>query len=226
MKKETFIHPSGQRESEVDIEDVRELGSGGYGWVREVVVSKGDHKRTMALKRFFKHANQAQEALDNYNLAKNAALKVFTTYRINKERNAILMTNGNNNETACLALGWKEDRLNELGGEYIQEIENFDELLESLYREAEKATKNGLYFNGDEFFFLVDKEEKTKVDFVLGDLDGISKDPERGDGVMHNNLKEVQSVIRIFLDQYLAPEISKDYIQRARNFFSNKKQNK
>jgi len=222
MSKETFVHPSGNRESEVDIEEGSELGSGRYGYVREVVVRKGDREHTMALKHFFKGREQAQGALDNYKLAKKAGLKVFTTYRISKEGDSILMTNGNSEETACLEIGWKEDRLEKIGGTPIEEIDNFDELLENLYQEAEKATENGLYFNGDEYFFLVDKETKTEVDFVLGDLDGISTDLMRYKDVKHDNVSEIRTSLIFFLKQYLSPEVKSSYIQKAIEFFDKK----
>ncbi|MFA5954352.1 MAG: hypothetical protein WC817_02335 [Patescibacteria group bacterium] len=224
MERETFIHPSGKRESEVDINEVRGLGSGTFGWVREAVVSKGNVKRTMALKHFFKGREQAQSAFDNYKLAKKAGLKVFTTYRISKEGDAILMTNGNDKETVCLSLSPKEDRPKALDGESIEKIENFDELLQNLYQEAEKATKNGLYFNGDEIFFLVDKKTKTKVSFVLGDMDGISVDPMRFEGVPYDNIAEVGASVVVFLDKYMSPEVSEAYAQKVREFFSHKKQ--
>jgi hypothetical protein len=40
MNRETFIHPSDNRESEVDIEERSRLGDGSFGYVREAAVKK------------------------------------------------------------------------------------------------------------------------------------------------------------------------------------------
>lgn len=115
---------------------------------------------------------QAKIAFENYKKAKEAGLKVFNTFRIIKDSNKILMTNGSSSDVVCVSSNGlsKTTTLESFKHKKLENIENFDELVEGVLKEITKATSHELTFDDNSFLFLINTDKNT-VDFVIGDMD-------------------------------------------------------
>jgi hypothetical protein len=239
MKKETFIHPNENRESEVILSKGRFLGRGGIGEVHEVLVDLNGKKFTMALKEFknpeYKryydnNMNQGTDpeiAFKHYQDAKKAGLKVFKTYRLSKDRKSILMTNGNDQKIICLGITDQDKKVwDEVfeGQERIKSIDNLDEFLNNLYEEVVKATKKNFDLGFDSVFFLIDRKTKTHLDFVFGDMDGLEKKEKKIS--LYNVLMDnygIMGAVETFIEQYVEEEsVRKTYRDKIQDFFWSK----
>jgi hypothetical protein len=141
-----------------------------FEWKSE---NKKPHRREFVVKKYYV-AKQAIRAFENYRAAQDAGLKVFKTFRLNREEGEILMTNGNNADFHCIGSN-SDTTLKKLEVPLINKLENFDSFLELYFAEAKKATDNDILVHGDAPFFFVSKSEPRKIDFVLGDLDLVDK---------------------------------------------------
>jgi len=233
MKQETFIHPNENRESEVILSKGRLLGRGGIGEVHEVLVELGGHKKTMALKEFkddymdfYKRPGEkmdAEEAFEHYQKAQKAGLKVFKTYRLSKDRKSILMTNGHSQEIICLGTNNpKENIKEELEGERLKSIDNLDEFLNNLYEEISKAVKNNFIVTPDSLFFLIDRQTRTHLDFVFGDLDGLRKSDHNIGIDLHDSFKEATWTVISFIGFYTEKDVTLSYQQKVTEFLWSK----
>jgi hypothetical protein len=119
----------------------------------------------------------ARDALRNYQLAKRAGLKVFSTYRLSEDRTSILMTNGNLGGHFCFGSNIHSPRALKVMGRKIPAIDNLDELISGLVAEAQKAAEHQLQLHHDTYFFLVNRENPRRADFVDGDMDNVEEFP-------------------------------------------------
>lgn len=164
----------------VNILNERKIGEGTTGTTYETDVLVGGRKRKFIIKRFKGSTVIAKKntvrAIENYQMAKKAGLKVFPTYRLGEDGTSILMTNANVDSTICVdTLSYSS--LPSRGGTKIEiDDDKFEKLANGVFQQAGLAAKHGIYVPVDTFFFLINTETKD-VDFVLGDLDTINNNP-------------------------------------------------
>jgi hypothetical protein len=175
------FHQEGKKPSIVNVLKERRIGEGSFGrtYVADVLI--GRHNRRFIIKKFKGDTQTAEKnaarAIENYRLARDAGLKVFTTYRLADDKTSILMTNASIDSTICIGSD-SFSHLPSFGEDKIQnlEMDKFQTLLDGVYNQALIAASHDLVIHPDSFFFLFNKESGS-LDFVLGDLDLIHKKP-------------------------------------------------
>ncbi len=176
--KEIFFHKKGKA-TPVRILDEKQIGSGMFGDTFEAQVLVGDKGRKFVIKKFKRRYNttaaeRAENAMKNYQAAKEAGLKVFTTYRLGEDGTSILMTNANSDDITCLST-----LPNTVGDIKIKLTdESFESLTDGVFAEAKKAADANIDVYSDAYFLLVGKNS-SKLDFVLGDLDNVTKEASK-----------------------------------------------
>lgn len=143
---------------------------------------------------------RAENAFRNYKIAKEAGLKVFSTYRLGDDKKSILMTNGNTTEWICLGTNERSPSLETYGITKMSEIPNFHLLIQYMISEIKKATENGILLYKDCYIFFLNKKT-GEVDFVLGDLDQLSKNEMSKDKLFENNIEYGLEALKVFLSR-------------------------
>lgn len=205
----------GKKPSTVQILGNKRIGVGDYGAVYEADVAIGNHIRKFAIKKFIprlginREEEFAARSIANYQLAKNAGLKVFPTYRLGEDRKTILMTNGNSDLVICLGSD-KGSSLETRGMQRIPEDEtnsdNYRHLITGLFDQAIIATKHGLSLGHSDVFFYLVNIHTSELDFVLGDFDMFNvSSNKRGDNLLDDNLAIVVKSLTEFTHNNFSP---------------------
>jgi len=194
----SFENPQG-RSSEVTILKKREIFEGGAGKIYLAKVLIGDKERLFVLKDY-KINKLAEDAFKNYTHAKEVGLKVFPTFRINKDQGIILMTTRNTDDLICVSSnGPGDSKLEDFGESKIEEIENIEELVESLIQQSFAAGEAGLIVDSDSVFFTVNRKNKEVVDFEFGDLEALHKVTVSGIKIISMNLRNTREALLSFV---------------------------
>jgi hypothetical protein len=178
--------PNGKESASlVSIKSEVYLSQGAMGSVSVVEAEVKGKKKSFVLKKFKDKAGLsakelAKNAYDNYNNARKSGLRVFPTYRLSAQQTGILMTNGNLEGFACIGTNQESPKIDskEFGLEKLNYIENFSDLIEILYEQAENSALAKIRFHDDCFMFLVNKGKTSLVDVVIGDMDNVTKTQE------------------------------------------------
>lgn len=163
------------------IGEEKKIGEGDRAVISEATVIMGDNTDVMVIKRFKDVAGISAEegaarAMRNYKAAINAGLKVFPKYILGEDKQSIWMTPGNTDKDVCIgSIHNRSPQVEEVLGRKIEAIadEDFDELVDGVLSQAVIGGNHNITFESDAFFFLVDRETGSKVDFVVGDLDEV-----------------------------------------------------
>ena len=140
----TYVKYDG-RETTVRITDRALIGSGVFGDVFLADVDISGATRQFAVKRFRGDNDpvpgaEAAQAMRNYKRLKKLGLKVFPTYRMEKDGNSVLITNGYTESTRLLS----NMRLTDYGLPKIQNIDpnSYINLWEQMTSQAVKAAEH------------------------------------------------------------------------------------
>ena len=193
--------PRENRESSVRIVNEEKIGEGKFGIVSQVetdIAKDGATKRRSFVTKQFKPLDDpaqislnAEQSLRGYNLAKEADLKVFPTYRLNKDKSMAIMTMGTRvgrqeeggAPWVLLAQAEKSHTLQGLKQQLISKNDepSVKELMTQLIAESRKAADKNIYVPADAYFLLVkgNQTEGHQFDYVIGDYDLITGDHER-----------------------------------------------
>lgn len=195
----------GNRVTQVHVLNEREIGSGVFGRVYESLVNVEGRNRKFVIKKFSETRNKsakdsALNAFQNYNRAKEAGLKVFSTYRLGEDGTSILMTNGNSETTVCVGGSDPNSFLEKRGIPRISNIDDvyFTDLAGKLFSQASIAANQGIALYEDAFFYLVDPNSGG-LDFVVGDLDMVNTRPIPPEHLLSNNLNSVEDSLLTFI---------------------------
>lgn len=198
---------------------VERLDSQGKKHVREVVMAVKQYENT--------ETGRVEHSFEVWKDLRKRAIKTYSTYRLDKENHRVFMTNLNKGETLALASNGPS-RMNldttteTFQLERFKEIENFDELVLKVLEESLKAAKRGVMVNDHAYFFLVGREEKTSVDFVIGDFDSVyienledwHSDTDRMLRGATDNLDYAKMAIASFIKDNLSTEVQGRYLKR------------
>lgn len=169
------------RFSNIEIKRRQRIGEGAYGTVDLVNcdVVRGEKRRPIALvvktykdSEFATNESDAQEALQNYNILKNAGLKVFPTCRISEDAKKIVMTSGMNDTTVCLGTNAGSSTMDDFQEQKLNMVNEFPHFLKEFFGQATIATEHDILLERDAYFLLVDTLSHT-LNFVLGDVDEV-----------------------------------------------------
>ncbi len=201
----------------IDPASERKIGSGRYGDVFEAQVTIGSRTEKFVLKRFKDPAElHAANAMRNYDVAKKAGLKVFHTYRFGEDNTTILMSTGNTDKAVCIGTNYDSPQVEELLGQKIDnvDVEDFDNFVDMVLGQAVIAGDNNIDLHGDAFLYFVDRATRTKLDFVIGDLDNVSegKTYAHANGLKRNLDGALTSLKHFISQNFKEPE---NYIKDA-----------
>ena len=211
------------RETELRIVSETLINSGNFGKIYDSVIEIGGLQRRFIVKKYSTMLStitgtNAEWALKNYSLAKKAGLRVFPTFRISKDRASILMTTGFFNDKICVASN-DHYTVDKFGRALILEIENIDEFLSNFFTESLKAAQQGIQIHFDVFFFILNKNEPTKIDFVLGDLDNLYKAGRTKETGVHN-MNSARDALHVFFTRNTDPIKKREFLSKVENSFS------
>lgn len=229
---DSSLDPEKNRKSNIKILGIGEyLGRGGYSdWVMSVKVSildKEEHlgpERDFAIKKY-NFGESLKCALGTFEMLKANKVKTWTTFRMNQEESLAIMTHGSlgdkflvtpNNE------GGEEE--NNLQNIQIEEITNLPLLIEDLLTEVNKVSEKGIFVFFDAYSFFIERsvfdEQKSKIDFIISDLDDVFLDPETSKHseienslikLKERNLKELLKASKMFISKYVKKEKIDEY---------------
>lgn len=197
----------GRNSTQVIIKNERKIGNGWFSDVYQADVAIGNHTRKFVIKKFkdalidgkaLTAKENAANAIVNYQSAKKAGLKVFTTYRLSEDGTSILMTNGSPDSTVCLTNN-EDANLWGMGLPKIKKIEEavFKGLVDKVFRQAIIAAEHDLSIWFDAFFFLYDRNTNS-IDFVVGDLDLVNR-RQTLTPRLHDNLADADRALGDFV---------------------------
>lgn len=190
------------------------LSQGEYGVIKEVELDFGGKKRKFIQKEFRgsdEHARtQVNNSLRNYKVAKDAGLKVFTTFRRGPDGRSVLMTSGHTDSQVCLGTQIEASQLRQFHEREIESIYNFGVFMEKFFRQAEAATAQGIQIPNDAYFFLVRRNSMpTELDFVIGDLDQVRTLPDTYKDLKAQNIGDAQTALQGFIGRNISHKSSK-----------------
>jgi len=225
MVEDTFYKkiPEGETKEtgrKVDVEVKKFISRGSWGSASEALIDMGGKSGDFVVKDYGSEEG-AVRALKNYLVAKEAGLKVFTTFRINKDKKVVLMTTGHTEEWVCLGSN-QEGRAGDLKFfdlPKLNSITNFDQFLEDYFEQAEIAARNNIYIHGDVPFFMVErKKDDAILDFVLGDYDNLTL-KVNVEMLLDENRRGLLSPLIIFLAHNIKDSLrASEYITKAEEF--------
>ena len=171
---------------------VRFLGAGGYGRVLEVevdIIDENNHENTrsrrMALKQYSKdntgHVGYLKKAQKNFRLLKGASIPTWTTYRINLEHAAALMTLGTSERGVILTVNDDFNRDKHPSVDMFKEnpvvsVCNTDDFIKSIEDVLHKLFINKLTPDADSWgivFKPVGNIGVYSLEILIADLDSL-----------------------------------------------------
>ena len=162
-------------------------------------------------------AKNADKAFKNYSLAKKAGLKIFPTFRVSENKKNILMTTGFSNGQICVGSN-NDITVTELGRPLICEIQNVDKFLSDFFNEHLKAAKHGIRFWIDVFFFILSRNEPTKIDFVVGDLDNSAEmEPSKSIGL--RNMEYARTTLIAFCEKNINTNFAYKFREKVEAYY-------
>ncbi|HWA31989.1 MAG TPA: hypothetical protein VG694_00850 [Candidatus Paceibacterota bacterium] len=221
------------RESTVKIVSEKPLNeSRSYGKIFDTVIEVGGHERNFVVKKYLpgyesdrlnagdeQHIKDTtQNAFRYYTLAKKAGLKVFTTFRISEDQKSILMTSGFLDNNICLGSN-NVPGIKDFNHPPIGNIENVDEFLQNFFSEGLKAAKSRLELYSDAYFFIVSRDNPTKLDFVLGDLDNLVEKEKPMKETGFYNIEHIKDMLIEFCGKNITPEYAKNFMEKVDRYF-------
>jgi hypothetical protein len=195
------------------------LGEGVYARVREVLVKKGNHEKTFALKDYKTKSNLenakllATNAFNHYLRAKESGLKVVPTLRISDDSTELLTTLLTNENISLIDSGSSKKWGN---APLIQDIDNIREITEQLVENAIKASDAEIVVSGDAYAFVIDNNKISHLNFFLFDFDLVESIEELGsyyDNILEGNLKNAHFAFKNFV-YHCIPEENREEIKQ------------
>lgn len=160
---------------------------------------------------------KAKESVENYELAKEAGLKLETNskhgndsgmhvYYYDSEQREVLMSPLNINGWTALPNSWNHSKDaekysdNQLG----MTQQKWEELIDGFIKEVGKATENGIHLNCDCYMIMVRKiNEGFEFDFVIGDYENVRKSEKNKETLKKENLSQAKIFLLDFLSTYI-----------------------
>jgi len=209
----------------LDFSTKKEIGNGGYGTVYQIQGSMDGKSCKFALKDYSKgnlSKHKANNAVNAHTALENAGCKILPTYQLLEEGGDQILMTLHDPDIFFIIDGkdtYKDLNLVESPEEEkTEKIENFDNFIESFFREPVLAGRSGCKFTQmDIFHFTIDKKDKSKADFWLDDLDLVERpsrtyaDNEKL-GIIKKNLYICKEIMHTFLKKEIKGDMKKVYL--------------
>jgi len=127
------------------------------------------------------------------------------------------MTTGFSKDQVCVGSNNPMINVTSFEQPLIEEIANLDGFVGDFFNEGLKATEQGVFFHSDSFFFFISKSKPTKIDFILGDLDNLTKVKSRKVGL--KNLYNVKEMLLEFCDKNVAPDFRENFLNTVERYY-------
>lgn len=241
-KSEFYLKPTGDPQSPFDKESgtavkvlkERQVAKGLYGSILEAsleVQGQGGHaKRYDGIIKDYSSSSMisgsdggkyqrfhSENVLKTHRSLQEAGIPVFKTFRIEKDKPRILMTNGNSDETVLVNV-WNEGttKLEERGQKKLENVPNFDEWADKLFSIVEASVNNGVKLDDDCPFFIVNKKTHD-VQTIIGDLDRVTVygGMKAGEGRPDKRNMEIMSEIMVTAAlKFIRNNVKEDAVQQ------------
>lgn len=203
----SYAKADGGKASVVRIENERRIGDGIYGVAYYADILFHGRQKRFVIKRFkdlrkeFEKRSaeeNASRAINNYQRAKKAGLRVLTTYRSGEDGASILMTNATTESVMCIG----SDTLAYFGEQKLSSLnpENFQTLANDIFQQGIIATNYNTYVHWDSYFYSINRQTRA-VDFVMGDYDMVIENSKRTHILLHSNLNQASNSLTNFLNR-------------------------
>lgn len=160
---------------------------------------------------------KAKESVENYELAKEAGLKLETNsehgnnsgmnvYYYDSEKGKILMSPLNINGWTALPNSWNHSKDAEKYSDNQMTIhqQQWEKLIDTFIKEAGKATEKNIHLNCDCYMIMVRKiNEGFEFDFVIGDYENVRKSETTKNRLEKENLGQARFFLSDFLNTYI-----------------------
>ena len=219
------------KETALKIISETHINEGVFGDIFDAVVEINGKRKRFIVKKYksfyyrtiFHSAEEnAKEAMENYTLAKNSGLKVFPTFRMGEDGKSILMTTGFLNDQICVSVN-NTKNIVDFEKTSIKEIQDLNKFLTEFFTEGLKAAQKGIRIHEDVVFFILNKTEPTKIDFVLGDVDSLlKKESTKLTGL--KNIEDLKSILVKFCARNIDLSFFKEFLERV-EYYCNQAKN-
>lgn len=158
-----------------------------------------------AIIKVFKNPADAEHALMMHRLCSDAGLRTLPTYRVDTERAVAIMTELNSEKHVALSCNNWNLRSDEIK---MQEISNWEEMLQRYFDEAIKATAHNIVLKTDVYFFRIPTDTLSpQLDFFAADYDTVEQSNSiESDKLLRINIMRLYDTAAIFLQKYIAPK--------------------
>lgn len=210
------------KETEVRVMSEALINKGAFGNIFDTVIKIGHLEKRFIVKKYvqsdeYSNKDSAKQALRKYALVKGAGLKVFPTFRIGEDETSILMTTGFSKDQICIGSN-NHFNVVHFKRPLIEKVIDEDKFLSTFFAEGLKAVKNGIKIYMDVVFFVLSKNEPTKIDFVLADLDNLHRaQPSYKNGLI--NMGNLRTMLIEFCNKNMDPVFAKYFLQKVEDYY-------
>lgn len=191
------------------------LGEGNVGIVHKVILKKGKHERSFALKTFKAFDPEditADIAYERYRVAKEAGLKVLPTVRLNEETDQLLTTLIDPEKYTVVPKDFKGQ---------AEEIENLDELIADIKKNVDIANEKSVFLPADSYLFFVKNGGPSQIEFYFGDFDLITDMSHKSKGELKiKNSEKAGAALNLLVERYIDdPAKKEESLKKIKNVF-------
>ncbi len=215
--------------------------------VSRLVLKFGNHSKSFVLKDFDQKTNWNDNAKESavhslvvWEIIKDLELPTYSTYRLEKNGAAVLMTDLDINGYSALSYNhvgqdwYKEGSIEKK----IHEIKNFDDLINQIKICADKTSSIGIVLEPDAYFVLVKviQPGSYEAKIFIGDFEGVtipgtqseqpSTEPDNylersQDEIRTQSFKCAARALKYFVKNYIPEKFAQEYLENIRLAFEN-----
>ncbi len=233
-----FEKNSGKK-ARVQIEKGKKLGEGSTANVHEVKATVLRNEKTREISTLVEKqykdewifvddrkltAEQAEISMQNYELLKRLHFPVPPTYRIDREKNRIVMTNVGKLYPDSVSITASDG---EVDHTFIEEISNIKDIVSEIIEYADGASLNGIELGADAYNLAVPRSGKGEARLFITDLENIMVHGSGSDAPKelreHNIEEALEFLYDYVLVKHVREEVRQPYLAVLGKAFSEKK---
>ncbi len=211
-KDEKFVFrktTESKRIKKVSVEKGERISKGGLFSPSGVYEAKIETKRggvPMVFKEYPTGKAYKLEAISEvYKSMRHDRLRVPTTFRFDRKRGVSIMSDLNRAGRVALSSRNDSDRKK---FHSVESFPDFDAIVRNLFEEALRASQLGYYIPSDSYFILLSQNPDIASDFVVGDLDTVSRDENAKPQKAGYVLSEAYYFLNYFIKNWMKPELA------------------